>query len=136
MKPTDEQLKQKRAEQKRAYRKTHQTINLSFLNEEASEIGEKAKKIGIDIPKYLKALVKADMKGKGTLLSPLQERKIAEVIVEIKRVGNNINQIIRNVHTSKEVRYDDIRALQQRLSELEKNVVAILSNQSEAVEQS
>lgn len=135
MKPTPEELKQKRAEQKRAYRKTHQTINLSFLNEEASEIDKKAQEVGMDIPKYLKALVKANLKGETTFLSPLQERKITEVIIEIKRVGNNINQIIRNVNTSKEVRYGDIRALQQCLTELEKNVIAMLSNQGETIEQ-
>lgn len=133
---TNEDIRKKRAEQKRAYRKTHQTINLSFLNEEARDIDKKAKELRMDIPKYLKALVKADLHGKTTFLTPLQEKNIAEVIIEIKRVGNNINQIIRNVHNSKEVRYDDIRALQQRLTELEKNVIDKLSPQMEIVEQS
>jgi hypothetical protein len=132
---TSEEIREKRAEQKRAYRKTHQTINLSFLNEEAIEIDNKAHEKGMDIPKYLKALVKNDLQGKSVFLSPQQEKKIAEVIIEIKRVGNNINQLIRNVHTSKEVRYDDIRGLQQRLSELEKNVINMLSPQTEIVEQ-
>jgi hypothetical protein len=133
---TNEDIRHKRAEQKRAYRKTHQTVNLSFLNDEASEIDKKANDNGMDIPKYLKALVKADLNGKATFLSPQQEKKIADVIIEIKRVGNNINQLIRNVHTSKEVRYEDIRALQQRLTELEKNVIDMLSNPREAIEQS
>lgn len=131
---TNEDIRQKRAEQKRAYRKTHQTINLSFLNEEANEIYKKAQESGLDIPKYLKALVKANIKGMATYLSPQQEKNIAEVVIEIKRVGNNINQLIRNVHTSKEVRYDDIRLLQQRLTELEKNVIDMLSNPREAIE--
>ncbi len=132
---TSKEIREKRAEQKRAYRKTHQTINLSFLKKEAIEIDKNAQKKGMDIPKYIKALVKTDLQGMTVFLSSQQEKKIAEVIIEIKRVGNNINQIIRNVHTSKEVRYDDIRVLQQRLSELEKNVVNMLSPQTEVVEQ-
>jgi hypothetical protein len=131
---TNEDIRQKRAEQKQAYRKAHRTINLSFLNEEANEIDKKANDNGMNIPKYLKALVKADLKGKAIFLSPQQEKKIADVIIEIKRVGNNINQIIRNVHTSKEVRYDDIKALQKRLTELEMNVIDMLSNPREAIE--
>ena len=80
--------------------------------EEAAEIRRKAAAAGMNISKFLR---KSAVKSQVVLYNTAD---IYGLRSDIKRIGNNINQIAMVVNSNKEAFYSDIVSLKKQLSEL------------------
>ncbi len=94
--------------------------NFRITEAEAAHMAEQSMRYGINASEYIRRLIDADM-GK-PVPERTQEEFLAhkELVYEINRVGNNINQIVKNVnmHYYTEFEKRKLFALMQRLIHL------------------
>lgn len=109
--------KKKRREHKRAYRARHRTYSLSYHKDEAAVLEELASQTGQSVPEYIRAVVKAA--GKGTSYVVPDGDRVQTLLLALRRIGNNINQLVRYCHGNRVVTYADLTRLQEHLSEVE-----------------
>ena len=124
LKRSDEQRKKAR-ERKKRFQNRNRTFSVSFPNAEAQEMTIHAAKKGHAVNTYLKALVKADMHGTGYVLP--NDDKLRDMAVQFRKVGTNVNQVVRHINTCREVDMQDIRQMQQLLMRLEDMVVKTMT---------
>lgn len=84
--------------------------------EEAAEIRRKASAAGMNVSKFLRT---AAVTGQVVLYNTADLYGLRS---DIKRIGNNINQIAMVVNSNKEVFYGDIVSLKKQLSELSESI--------------
>ena len=75
-----------------ANRKRNQTISIRLTTEEKKEIVDKAKQAQMTLTDYL---IECSCNTNITVTD------LSEVLVELKRIGNNINQIARKVNSKR-----------------------------------
>lgn len=128
--PTDKsKIQKERLERQRRYRARHKTFSLSYTTEEAMTLKREAQKRKMKVPEYIKAIVEAQLNGNG-YIAPT-ESKQEELIFLLRKIGNNINQHTRHVHQSRVVKYKDIEMLQDKLLDIERQVVHLLGQPPE-----
>lgn len=84
--------------------------------EEASEIRRKADASGMTVSRFLRT---AAVNGQVVLYNTAD---LFGLRSEIKKIGNNINQIAMVVNTNRAVYQSDVRDLKNQFSELSKNL--------------
>ncbi len=109
---------------KQKYRKNHKTVSLSFSFDKAKALHEVATRHGKTPPQFLKCLLDASLHGTGYVLP--NDNKLQELLLALRHIGNNINQLTRHVHEKGVITHSDIKYLQQRLMQLEKHVTIAL----------
>ena len=115
-----------RAEKKRQYRKaywerfseTRKRVYGTLTQEEYAQIEERAKKANRAVWSQIHAEAEAYASGEYLPSKDVEER-IVELIVQLRRIGNNINQIARALNT--DGRFKD-RDLEGDLEELESTI--------------
>ena len=97
-------------------------VNIRVNEAEYAKIQASARIIGLTVPKYCKHLV---------MQSKLKEPKLADeeyhkIIVDLSRIGNNINQIARQLNQSKsEVAEEEWLAVKEQLEGLDREVAEV-----------
>ena len=97
-------------------------VNIRVNEAEYAKIQASARIMGLSVPKYSKHLV---------MRSKLKEPKLADdeyhkIIVDLSRIGNNINQIARRLNQSKsEVAEEEWIAVKDQLEALDKEVAHV-----------
>ena len=84
--------------------------------EEAAEIRRKAAAAGMNVSRFLRT---SAVKSQVVLYNTAD---VFGLRSEIKKIGNNINQIAMVVNSNKEVFYGDIVSLKKQLSELSESI--------------
>lgn len=108
-------------ERKRRYRKRHRAVNLNYSFEKLRTIEKEASKHGMKLPKYLKTIIEKSLAHFGYIApNPSQ---LQNIILDIRKVSNNINQLVRYCHIHNEVKQVDITYLQKQLIELENKII-------------
>jgi hypothetical protein len=113
-------------EQKQAYRKNRKEYTIIFSLDEAKQVEGYAREKQMSVIEFIKAYIKK-YKNDGAYILPKDE-VLKNLIIEIRRVGNNINQIARYINTNKHINENDLKILEDRLSKLEKIIVGALTN--------
>lgn len=97
-------------------------VNIRVNEAEYAKIQASARIMGLTVPKYCKHLV---------MQSKLKEPKLADeeyhkIIVDVSRIGNNINQIARQLNQSKsEVAEEEWFAVKEQLEGLDREVAEV-----------
>ena len=97
-------------------------VNIRANEAEYAKIQASARIMGLTVPKYCKHLV---------MQSKLKEPKLADeeyhkIIVDLSRIGNNINQIARQLNQSKsEVAEEEWFAVKEQLEGLDREVAVL-----------
>ena len=97
-------------------------VNIRVNEAEYAKIQASARIMGLTVPKYCKHLV---------MQSKLKEPKLADeeyhkIIVDLSRIGNNINQIARQLNQSKsEVAEGEWFAVKEQLEGLDREVAEV-----------
>jgi t-SNARE complex subunit (syntaxin) len=97
-------------------------VNIRVNEAEYAKIQASARIMGLTVPKYCKHLV---------MQSKLKEPKLADeeyhkIIVDLSRIGNNINQIARQLNQSKsEVAEEEWLAVKEQLEGLDREVAEV-----------
>ncbi len=112
-------------ELKREYRKNRKEYTLVFSSEYAFQLESLAKEKGMLVPEFIRSLLKAYQNDTGYILP--KENELKTLILEMRKVGNNINQIARYINTNKAISINEFQTLQDRLSDLEKLIVTSLT---------
>jgi len=113
-------------EQKQAYRKSRQEHTLIFSESEARQIESYASEKRMSVTEFIKALIKAYKRDSAYILP--KDSTLKDLIIELRRVGTNINQIARYVNTNKSISEREIQHLQDSLSEMERVIIDTLLN--------
>lgn len=120
------ELTQKRCEQKRAYRKTHKTYSLNYTNKEAEELEDLAQRKQMSVPEYLKATAKKERHNTSYIVP--KDSQLSELIISIRRIGNNINQMARFANERNNITIKDFEFLNHELRRLEEIITTALTN--------
>ena len=97
-------------------------VNIRVNEAEYAKIQASARIMGLTVPKYCKHLV---------MQSKLKEPKLADeeyhkILVDLSRIGNNINQIARQLNQSKsEVAEEEWLAVKEQLEGLDREVAEV-----------
>ncbi|MBI1289494.1 MAG: plasmid mobilization relaxosome protein MobC [Flavobacteriales bacterium] len=123
--PRSDEKRKRARERKERFLKRNRTYSVSFPNQQARELTAHTAKKGYTVNSYLKALVKSDMEGTGYVLP--NDEKLKDMAVQFRKVGTNINQVVRHINTCREVSMQDIQRMQQLLMQLEGTVVETMT---------
>ena len=97
-------------------------VNIRVNEAKYAKIQASARIMGLSVPKYCKHLV---------MQSKLKEPKLADdeyhkIIVDLSRIGNNINQIARRLNQAKsEVAEEEWIAVKEELEALDREVAEV-----------
>ncbi|MGB0524628.1 MAG: plasmid mobilization relaxosome protein MobC [Flammeovirgaceae bacterium] len=103
------------------YKKEVKRTSVTLSKEEHKQIESAAKRHQIKVATFIKACTLAYLEGQYILP---EDTKVQALELGIRKIGNNINQIVRKLHGHKYVNADDIEGMQHKLHELE----ALISN--------
>lgn len=106
-------------ERKRAYRAKHFECMIRYSLKDGEAIKRKASAKNLTVQEYIKACVESYQDEK--YIVP-KNPVIQHLILQIRKVGNNINQLVRHIHTSKQISKSDIELLQNQLKKIDANV--------------
>ena len=113
-------------EQKQAYRKNRKEYTLTLSLEESTQLEGFATVKNMQVLEFIKSLLKAYQNNTGYILP--KDNTLKELVIEIRKIGNNINQITRFINTNKRISESDIKMLQELLSQLEQIIVHTMTN--------
>lgn len=113
-------------EQKQAYRKNRKEYILILTPEQSLKVEELANEKQMGVQEYIKELLKANSEGNGYVVP--KDSEIKYLVLEIRKIGSNINQIVKHINTVKAVSMYDIQRLKERLTQLEHLVISSLTN--------
>lgn len=107
-------------ERKRKYRQSVREVSLSFPKATSTRLEEMARQHGLTLPKFIKACAVQKLDGTGYVVP--NQNAVRQLTFQISKIGNNINQITRYIHVSKNVEYPDIERLQALIRNMEDQV--------------
>ena len=100
----------------------HTSITLSYPNHEAATLKKEAERYQMKLPEYLRQCI--DAYRSQTFILP-NEEQVRSLEIELKRIGNNINQIAKhlnqqqsNPHSSIELVRKELEAFDQKFSRI------------------
>lgn len=100
-------------ERRKEYLKNHKLYSVYFANDDAQKIEENAEQEGIKPSAFIRKVTLSNLHGTGYVVP--SNIKLSDLITQLKKTGSNINQAIRYVHYSRNITYEDLRALQGHL---------------------
>ena len=100
----------------RDFRKANKRIELFFTTDEYQLLHKKASIFELSKSAFCKGIVASEL-----LQTPLKVNatEIENLQLEIRKIGNLVNQVVRKINMTRQVYPNDIRALNQRLHDLE-----------------
>ncbi len=112
-------------EQKQAYRKNRKEYILILTPDQALKVEMIAKEKQMSVQEFIKELIKATETTNGYVVP--KDSQLKTLVLEIRKIGSNINQITKHINTNKYVSIYDIQRLKERLSQLENIIISSLS---------
>lgn len=112
-------------EQKRIYRQSKKEYSLLLTISEADELQQFAKQKNMKVPTFLKSLIKAYTKNTEYILP--DDNTLQNLILEIRKIGTNINQTAKYVNTNKTISQGEMDTFRSRLHDLENLIVSTLT---------
>ncbi len=109
--------------QKKAYRAKHKTVSVSFTKDVAKELARGAAAHHLSLPTYIKACVTAYRNQ--TFIIPDQSQ-VQAIEVQLKGIGNNINQIARRVNQRETEPCAGVAEVRKQLTQLEQQFNRII----------
>lgn len=123
----NEEEKRKRwREDKREYRNQRKEYVLILSREDARRLEVFATAKHMSPQEFIKALLGAYTGDSGYVLPA--DSVLKDLVLEIRRIGNNINQVARHVNADASVSLDDIRQLKRQLETVEQKIVQAVTN--------
>lgn len=107
----------------RNYRANNKRLEVYFSKPEYEKIKQEAEEYELRIPEFIRQVIRVHFGETKLIQNPAQ---VQQIIVELKRVGNNINQLSRYANTQKS--FEEWSILRTRLTELETSVITSLSD--------
>lgn len=112
-------------EQKRIYRQKRKEYSLILTMHEAKELKKFAQQKKMKVPAFLKSLIKAYSKKTEYILP--DDNTLQNLILEMRKIGTNINQTAKYVNTNKFISQSEMDAFRVKLDELEHLIVSKLT---------
>lgn len=100
-------------------RKTHTKVELLFTSEESKKLDNFVKSYRTNRTEFCKKSIVNIIKQQPIYI---HQETLQLLLLEIKKIGNLINQVVRSVHTYKRIYPIDVNALQKHLERLEQQV--------------
>lgn len=116
--------RKKERERKQRYRARHASYTISISREDVRKIARAAHEKNMTVPEYIKALITAAEHSAGYVVP--KEGILKNLLVELKRSGTNLNQIVKYVNYNRQLDYRDIQAMQKILSDLHERIITAL----------
>lgn len=112
-------------EQKQAYRKNRKEYILTLTPEKSLKVEELAKEKQMSVQEFIKELLKTTESSNGYVVP--NDSQLKNLVLEIRKIGSNVNQITKYINTAKNVSVYDIQRLKERLTKLELLIISSLS---------
>jgi len=112
-------------EQKRIYRQKRKEYSLILTNHEAAELKKFAQQKKMKVPAFLKSLIKAYSKKTEYILP--DDNTLQNLILEMRKIGTNINQMAKYVNTNKTISKSEMDGFRVKLDDLEHLIVSKLT---------
>lgn len=112
-------------EQKRIYRQKRKEYSLILTMHEAKELKKFAQQKKMKVPAFLKSLIKAYSKKTEYILP--DDNTLQNLILEMRKIGTNINQTAKYVNSNKSISQREMDAFRVKLDELEYLIVSKLT---------
>ena len=103
------------------------SIIIRLTNEELQHVNQLAKTSGISREEYTRMLYR------GLVSPPVITKEVYEVLKQLRRIGNNINQIAYIANTTEDVNYDSFMKCYEELQGVIFNLKEILTKPKELV---
>ena len=108
-------------------RKRNERIHIYLSKQELEHVNELAKTSGVSREEYTRMLYR------GVVPPPVISKEVNEVLKQLRRIGNNINQIAYIANTSEDVNYDSFMKCYEELQGVIFNLKEILTKPKELV---
>lgn len=112
-------------EQKRIYRQKRKEYSLILTMHEAKELKKFAQQKKMKVPAFLKSLIKAYSKKTEYILP--DDNTLQNLILEMRKIGTNINQMAKYVNTNKTISKSEMDGFRIKLDDLEHLIVSKLT---------
>lgn len=108
---------------KQIRKQTHKRVEITFTLAEFNTLEKQAKYFGATRASFCKAMVLERL-----LQLPLRVNAtaVSQLQLEIRKIGNLVNALVRKVHTRQHLYSDDLRQLYQKIASLENLIVTKL----------
>ena len=110
-------------QQKRAYRKRHRTVSISYKVADAKRLEAEATKYKMQLSPYIRSC--ADAYRTQTFIVP-DMAQVQAIEVQLKGIGTNINQIARRVNQGQTEPHEGIIQVGKQLTQLEQQFKRII----------
>lgn len=104
---------------RKEYKAKHKRVNITLTNEEYERVGQASSESGQKVTSFVKSTLLKEV-DKVYLLP--EDEKVERLILQIRSIGNNINQLTRHIHRSGFISRDDINQLRVALKQVENRV--------------
>ena len=108
-------------------RKRNERIHIYLSKQELEHVNQLAKTSGVSREEYTRMLYR------GVLPPPVISKEVNEVLKQLRRIGNNINQIAHIANTIEDVNYDSFMKCYEELQGVIFNFKEILTKPKELV---
>lgn len=103
----------------REYAQTRKRVELTFHKKEFEQLSKEARKASLAIPTYLRKAVNAARQNQAFLPN---ESTLYSLQMEIRRIGNNINQLAYHANRNKRIDQHTITATRSHLNKIEDQI--------------
>lgn len=107
------------------YKRQKKRINITVSNDEYDRILKMAGQNNKKVSRFVKDSIIQEV-DKVYLLP--EDEKLENLILQIRSIGNNINQLTRHIHRSNYISKDNIKELQHSIKQIEYSVLQKFSN--------
>ena len=105
--------------QKQEYRQNREEVTLTFSLPDFAELKEEADALRMRPQEYIRIAIAA---AKNNIYIFPNNDVVQDLILHLRRIGSNINQTVRHIHSSQHIHREDIEKLQEQLANIEKEV--------------
>ena len=109
----------------RAYRQSAHSVNATLSDKERRRLAREAKALGRTPTACFREAAFAYF-DRRTLLPKAYEQQLAEAIGEIRRIGNNLNQLAHHANTRRRATHRELQEARRLLATLETEIVRLL----------
>lgn len=123
---TDRYIKDKWRISKQEYRRTHKEYAIILDLNQAQALEQRAAEYKLKVPGLMKLLIQSFQDGTTTIRR--DHKEFRNLILELRSIGNCINQLVRHCNDSNSVSFTEIQELRDVINKIEIAVIQELAN--------
>lgn len=123
---TDRYIKDKWRISKQEYRRNHKEYAIILDLDQAQALEQRAAEYKLKVPGLMKLLIQSFQDGTTTIRRDQEEFR--NLILELRSIGNSINQLVRHCNDSNSVSFTEIQELRDVIHKIEIAVINKLAN--------